>query len=244
MRSMLFKNSASDDTPLTQTSSSSEGCTFRPGLTPLEIAVSQWKNVWYTQFDWIDFDAQMGRVFCKVCRQKGGRSTFATVGSIKIRISAFQDDGKSAEHERLTWAMQKCERTMEKGIVEANRACDGAMHSLFQAAYYVGKEVIQFHRFPGLCALLVKVKANMMEKLYHDEKSCGEILFYISFVVQKKILDRVRDCRFFGIMIDESTDISVTTLLFLLFLLRTAFLFVYFLDYCILKKEKKCMYNI
>ena len=26
----------------------------------------------------------------------------------------------------------------------------------------------------------------------------------------KKILDRVRDAKFFGIMIDESTDISVT----------------------------------
>ena len=40
LRSKLFKNSASDDTPLIQTSSSSEGCTSRPGLTPLETAVS------------------------------------------------------------------------------------------------------------------------------------------------------------------------------------------------------------
>jgi hypothetical protein len=106
--------------------------------------------------------------------------------------------------------MQKGERTMEKCIVGANRACDGAMYSLFQAAYYVGKEVIPFHKFSGLCVLLVKVKANMTEKLYHDEKSCSEILFCISSVVQKKVLDRVRDSRFFGIMIDESTDISVT----------------------------------
>ena len=128
----------------------------------------------------------MGRDFCKICRQKGGRSAFATVGSINIRISAFQDHGNSAEHGRLTWAMQKCERTMEKGIVEVNRACDGTMHSLFQSAYYARKEVIPFHKFPGLCALFVKVKANMTEKLYHDEKSCGEILFCISSVVQKK----------------------------------------------------------
>ena len=183
---MLYKNSTSEDTPLIQTSSSSEGCTSRLSLTPLEIAVSQWKNAWYTKFDWIEFDSTTGRVFCKVCRQKGGTSTFATVDSINIRISAFQDHGKSAEHGRLTWAMQKGERTMEKGIVEANQARDGAMHSLFQAAYYVGKEVITFHKFSGLCVLLVKVKANMTEKLYHDEKSCGEILFCISSMVQKK----------------------------------------------------------
>jgi hypothetical protein len=48
---MLFKNSMSDDTPLIQTSSSSEGCTSRPGLTSLEIAVNQWKDAWYTKFD-------------------------------------------------------------------------------------------------------------------------------------------------------------------------------------------------
>ena len=68
MRSMLFKNSTSNDTPFTQTSSSSKGCTSRSGLTPLEIVVNQWKDAWYTKFDCIDFDSQTGRVFCKVCR--------------------------------------------------------------------------------------------------------------------------------------------------------------------------------
>jgi hypothetical protein len=41
---MLFKNLVSDDTLFIQTSSSSEGCTSRPGLTPLEIVVSQWND--------------------------------------------------------------------------------------------------------------------------------------------------------------------------------------------------------
>jgi hypothetical protein len=68
---------------------------------------------------------------------------------------------------------------MEKGIVEANRACDGAMHSLFQATYYTGKEVIPFHKFPDLCSLLVKMKVNMTERLYHDEKNCGEIFYFV-----------------------------------------------------------------
>lgn len=40
LRSMLYKNSQSDDTPLIQTSSSFEGVTSHPGLTPLEIVVS------------------------------------------------------------------------------------------------------------------------------------------------------------------------------------------------------------
>ena len=68
---MLFKNLASVDTPLTQTSSLSEGCTSRPSLTLLEIAVSQWKDAWYTKFDWIEFDSQTGRVFAKFVDKKG-----------------------------------------------------------------------------------------------------------------------------------------------------------------------------
>ena len=65
-------------------------------------------------------------------------------------------------------------------------------------------------------------------------------------MVQTKVLDRVRDFRFLCIMIDESTNISVIghLVVFLLVLLRRDFIFVYLLDYCILKKGKKFMYNI
>ena len=52
---------------------------------------------------------------------------------------------------------------MKKNIAKANRACDEAMHSLYQTTYYIGKEVISFHKFSILCSLLIKIKANIME---------------------------------------------------------------------------------
>lgn len=106
MRIMLYKNSQSDNSIFIYTSSLSKGCTSHPGITPLEIVVSMWKDAWYSKLDWIEFNFVTCRVFCKVCRQKGCRSTFATMGSINIRISTFQEQGKSAKHGRLTWAMQ------------------------------------------------------------------------------------------------------------------------------------------
>ena len=210
LRTMLYRNSQSNDSSVPAGGSSTSDCTSRMGLTPLQIAVSQWRDSWCTQFSWIEFNADIGKVFCKICRDRGGRTVFATTGSINIRISAIQDHAKSEEHRRLIWAHQHGERTMERGIAEANRTCDEAMQCLFQAAYYMGKELLPFCKFPGLCALLVSVKANITESLYHDEKSCAEILYSIATVVQKKVLDRVRDSKFYGVMIDESTDISVT----------------------------------
>ena len=49
----------------------------------------------------------------------------------------------------------------------------------------------------------------MTSKLYHDKKTCGEMVFGISSVIQRKVLEKMRDSTFFGLMIDESTDISV-----------------------------------
>ena len=63
LRTMLYKNSQSDDSTFNQTSLSSEGCTSRSGMTSLEITVSIWKDVWYSKFDWIEFDCATGRIF-------------------------------------------------------------------------------------------------------------------------------------------------------------------------------------
>jgi len=48
-----------------------------------------------------------------------------------------------------------------------------------------------------------------LKKINSNEKSCVNFLFYISSVVWKKVLDRVIDYKFFSIMIDQSTIISM-----------------------------------
>ena len=52
-------------------------------------------------------------------------------------------------------------------------------------------------------------KTPITKKLYHHEKTCVDMMFAISTILQKQILDKIRDSRFFGIMIDKNTDISI-----------------------------------
>ena len=80
---------------------------------------------------------------------------------------------------------------------------------LFKTSYYVGKELLPFSKFPTLCDLLLSGNATITIKMYHDDKVCADMLVCISSVIQRKVLDRVRDSQFFGTMVDESTDIFV-----------------------------------
>ena len=177
----------------------------------LEITRENWKDSWYALFDWIDFNYDEGRVFCKICKQHGGRNVFVNVGYVNVKVSAFQDHDKSEEHKHFVWVDQKDKRTMEKMVVASNKVCDDVVLSLFKAAYFLGKETIGYCKFLALCELFLSIHANIITKLYHDEKACAEMFFYNLRVVQKKILDRVRNLEFYGIMIDESIDVRVTS---------------------------------
>ena len=98
---------------------------------------------------------------------------------------------------------------MEKIVVQTRRTYNEALMTLFKTTYYVGKKLLPFIKFPILCDLLLSVIAIITTKMFHDDKVCADMLVCISSVIQRKVLDRIRDSQFLGIMVDESTNISV-----------------------------------
>ena len=56
----------------------------------------------------------------------------------------------------------------------------------------------------------MSINALITTSMYQDEKACSDLITCISAVFQNKILCNIQNSPFFGIMIDESTDISAT----------------------------------
>ena len=54
------------------------------------------------------------------------------------------------------------------------------------------------------------VNAPITSNIYQDDKFCSDSIRCISIVIQKKIICRIQNFLFFSIIVDESTDISVT----------------------------------
>lgn len=71
-------------------------------------------------------------MYYKVCQKHGWQNVFAKAGSINVKISAFQDHGKSDEHRNYVWVDQKGKKTVEKMVDVTNKACDEAVLSLFK----------------------------------------------------------------------------------------------------------------
>ena len=176
----------------------------------IQAARLLWKDKWIQDFYWLEFNSEVGRAFCTICKGVGGRGVFAINGSINIKYSAFHDHFQNVEHRKLAWAAQSRSKRMEKHIAQQSKTADEALLTLFKAAYYIGMGTIPFSKFPPLYDLLVDLKTDITPSLYHNDKACADMLICISSVIHRKMLDRIRNSNFYGIMIDESTDISVT----------------------------------
>ena len=73
MRDMFLRNEGHVDVfneLLTNTSNT------KKKLTQVEATVLTWKDAWYSQFNWIVFNSDQDRVFCKICRDKHATMCF------------------------------------------------------------------------------------------------------------------------------------------------------------------------
>jgi hypothetical protein len=64
----------------------------------IKKANEEWKDAWYDLYDWVEFNKESGRVFCKTCREGGGKFVYASEGSTNIKVSTLQYHSKSNEH--------------------------------------------------------------------------------------------------------------------------------------------------
>lgn len=136
-RTIFYWNSQSNDIYVSIVGFTSSDCTSQYDYFTNYCELV--KRCWCTQFSWIDFNAELEKIFHKIFRKRDGCTIFTNNGSINIHINVFQDHAKLEEHMRLMWARQCDERIMEREIAEAMWTCDKARHCFFKATYFIGK---------------------------------------------------------------------------------------------------------
>ena len=146
------------------------------------------KDNWLQDYNWLQFNNELGVMYCKIYKESGRKCVFTTSGSINFKVLALQDHANTGEHRKLIWVAQSGRRWMERTVAQATKTCNEALMTLFKTIHYVEKELLSFSKFPTLCDLFILINVIISTKIYHDDKACADILVCISSVIQRKIL--------------------------------------------------------
>ena len=91
------------------------------------------RDAWYDLYDWVEFNKDLGKMFCKTCRERGGKFVYASEGSINVKVSALQYHSKCNKHKKLSYAKYVGKKTLDKYVAKASSVCDEVVMSLFKA---------------------------------------------------------------------------------------------------------------
>lgn len=165
--------------------------------------VLSWKN----NYTWLDYND--GKMFCSLCRSNKKKNVFATSGSTNFRRSALTDHGKSLEHTEAVRASQQSNQAAPF-FVSAIESADNAILTLLKAAYFIAKEDLAILKFRELLKLLERCLCpHLPRELYRNRDACHEFVTIIGEYLESELVNVIKDSAYLGIMVDESTDLSV-----------------------------------
>ena len=165
--------------------------------------VTSWKD----SFSWLDFDC--GKMYCTLCKTCGKKNIFGQSGSTNFRRSALIDHSKSSDH---TDAVRSTlEATQAASVFTAVRErAEKAILTLLKAAYFVAKEDVAILKFDELINLLERCDCpDLPRELYRNRDGCHEFVTVIGDCIESDMVELMCNSPYLGIMIDESTDLSV-----------------------------------
>ncbi|MCO5571921.1 hypothetical protein L7F22_025672 [Adiantum nelumboides] len=98
---------------------------------------------------------------------------------------------------------------MQKGLKKMHSTQEESMLNLFKAVYFIGRNNLSIALYPSLLALMKDLDVKSITSLYNDDKACSEMLQCIANSIMQETLEKVQMSPWFGVVVDESTDISI-----------------------------------
>jgi len=99
---------------------------------------------------------------------------------------------------------------------------DPAIWTRIQAAWWLGKEGIALHKFNSLVETHLYNRGLAAPTAYRDDKSAWDMLDLIARYFRRLLKDRITASPFYGIMVDETTDVTAS---------QQLIIYIKFLDY-------------
>jgi Domain of unknown function (DUF4371)/hAT family C-terminal dimerisation region len=173
------------------------------------------KTKWLSEFSWLRYDNDNKKMFCTICIKHKMKNKFATEGAANIsKKSAVKEHVKCKDHseaEKLEIARIQMESLQNQIFLsDAN-----VRHIIvvMRAVYFLSKNNLPLRLLPSIIKMMKESGTPNISDgsiTYTNEISGHEFLIAISKTIENEIWKELSDVVAFGIMIDESTDITTT----------------------------------
>ena len=186
-------------------------------MPPSKKPKRSFNSEWLCEFSWLSYID--GRMFCTVCKH-GGRSNFySTAGCSNFRVSDLRKHSKRNEHRFALEAvrLQESSNTVSDCVNRMSTRTEVAITCAMRNVYWLASEDIASLKYNSLNDLVTLQGCSALKDLYVGENA-KYTHHQIVEEMQQCIADCIKEknyCRCPGspairIMVDESTDISVT----------------------------------
>ncbi|XP_052075818.1 zinc finger protein 862-like isoform X1 [Mytilus californianus] len=182
---------------------------------------------WKTEFEWLICDDSHGKIFCQPCRSAYGplavrkvperfrryaKGPFV-VGCANLRHDALTTHAKSDGHNYAVEFLKNRgqptgESVAEKTVQTLNKASFHRLEKLFRNVHAIAKKSRPISDYTWQCELDIQ-KGIDLGDTYRNTKSCKEFLVAISEIERGKIEEKIELAKFYTLMSDGSTDVSV-----------------------------------
>ena len=182
----------------------------------------QFRDQWLTAFPWLCFEE--GKMFCMVCTSQDG-----TTGQFVDGSTSFHTHSLTKHAERYMYTCScvpytcimpmlskncssqhnSCMHTLSGHTSRAEQSVMSRLAVLFRNAHAIAKAGRPFTDMEWMCALDEK-KGLDVGALYRTDKKCCEFIHYIAEEQRVGLQQKLQSNNFFSIMVDGTTDSSVS----------------------------------
>ena len=179
----------------------------------------KFRSKWLSEFPWLKYDSARGLMYCSSCRRHKKKNAYTqtayTEGTTNFKKTNILRHSQTRDHKSCLEA-EGC-RSLTAITAEAHGQKMKAIVSAMRNVYWLAKEEVATLKYESLNKLLqlqdcsdiahLSCKRNAQYTSYHIAEEMQEA---ISSCLFKELIDSMANANFFGILIDESTDISTS----------------------------------
>ena len=171
-------------------------------------ASRKFEESWVKTYPWVRHDSNKHLMYCQICETHSIKKDQAfVVGSDVFHINSLKQHHSSKLHLEA-YDNKVLADNMKKTTVKATDKNKEEILKLFKMVYFIAVENLSFTKFESLIEFFDFMDLKVNSAHYQNRAALPAILKAISNVTYGKVLESVKSSPYFGVMIDETTDIA------------------------------------